>query len=181
MRGCGDYALPFGNRGCDAIRLVHHRHLALDLGTHPENAFVLADGDVLEITGDEAYVACNVPADYVYVDGLGLGVDDIDQIVLRDRQHLASDGILVVVAAINRQRGTLAGVPEVMSHGFVGPDDEADMIEGVRRLVVDLFGGEGRQLDWTSMRERLKDEVASHLYKETHRDRPLVLLVTVEV
>ena len=158
--------------------LVHHRELALDLGTHPEDAFVLADGDVLEITGDEAYVAGSVPADYVYVDGLGVG--DIDQIVLRDRQHLASDGMLVVVAAINRQRGTLAGVPEVMSHGFVGPDDEADMIEGVRRLVVDLFGGEGRQLDWTSMRERLKEEVASHLYRETHR-RPLVLPVTVEV
>ena len=62
---------------------------------------------------------------------------------------------------------------------FVGPDDEAEMVEGVRRLVVDLFGGEGHQLDWTSMRERLKDEVASHLYRETHR-RPLVLPVTVE-
>ncbi len=158
--------------------LVHHRELALDLGMHPEDAFVLTDGDVLEITEDEAYVADSVPADYVYVDGLGVG--DIDQIVLRDRQHLASDGMLVVVAAIHRQHGTLAGVPEVMSHGFVSPDDEADMIEGVRRLVVDLFGGEGRQLDWTSMRERLKDEVASHLYKETHR-RPLVLPVTVEV
>ena len=158
--------------------LVHHRELALDLGMHPEDALVLADGDVLEITADEANVTGSVPADYVYVDGLGVG--DIDQIVLRDRQHLASDGMVVVVAAIDRQHGTLAGAPEVMSHGFVGPDDEADMIEGVRRLVVDLFGGEGHQLDWTSMRERLKDEVASHLYRETHR-RPLVLPVTVEV
>ena len=158
--------------------LVHHRELALDLGMHPEDALVLKDGDVLEITEDEAYVADSVPADYVYVDGLGVG--DIDQIVLRDRQHLASDGMLVVVAAINRQHGTLAGIPEVMSHGFVSPDDESEMIEGVRRLVVDLFGGEGHQLDWTSMRERLKDEVARHLYQETHR-RPLVLPVTVEV
>ncbi len=158
--------------------LVHHRELAIDLGMHPDDALVLKDGDVLEITEDEAYVADTVPADYVYVDGLGVG--DIDHIVLRDRRHLASDGILVVVATIDRQHGTLAGVPEVMSHGFVAPDDEADMNQGVRRLVVDLFGGEGHQLDWTSMRERLKDEVASHLYRETHR-RPLVLPVTVEV
>ena len=158
--------------------LVHHRELALDLGMHPDDAIVLSDGDVLELTEDEAYVADSVPADYVYVDGLGVG--DIDRIVLRDRQHLATDGMLVVVATIDRQHGALAGVPEVMSHGFVGPDDEDEMIEGVRRLVVDLFGGEGRQLDWTSMRETLKDEVASHLYRETHR-RPLVLPVTVEV
>ena len=158
--------------------LVHHRQLALDLGMHPDDALVLSDGDVLEINGNEAFVAGHVPADYVYVDGLGVG--DIDHIVLRDRQHLASDGMLVVVVAIDRQRGKLANVPEVMSHGFVGPDDEQEMTEGVRRLVVDLFGGEGQQLDWTSMRERLKDEVASHLYRETHR-RPLVLPVTVEV
>ena len=82
--------------------LVHHRQLALDLGMHPDDALVLSDGDVLEINGDEAFVAGHVPADYVYVDGLGVG--DIDHIVLRDRQHLASDGMLVVVVAIDRQR-----------------------------------------------------------------------------
>ena len=158
--------------------LVLHRDLAIELGAHPDDAFVLSDGDVLEITPDEASVVDRVPADYVYVDGLGVG--DIDRIVLRDRQHLASDGMVVIVAAIDRRKGALSGVPEVMSHGFVGPDDEAAMIDGVRRLVIDLFGGEGRQLDWTGMRERLKDEVASHLYRETHR-QPLVLPVTVEV
>ena len=79
-----------------------------------------------------------------------------------------------------RRRGELVGVPDVMSHGFVGPDEEPALHDSVRRLVTNLFGGEGRQLDRTGMRERLKDEVASHLYRETHR-RPLVLPVTVEV
>ena len=158
--------------------LVHHRELAIDLGAHPDDAFVLSDGDVLEITGDEAAVVDRVPAEYVYVDGLGVG--DVDHIVLRDRRHLAEDGMLVVVAAVDRRRGELTGAPEVMTHGFVGPEEESAVIEGVRRLVADIFGGEDRHLDWTAMRERLKDEVARHLYEETRR-RPLVLPVTVEV
>ena len=158
--------------------LVHHRELAIDLGAHPDDAFVLTDGDVLEITEDEAAVVGSVPAEYVYVDGLGVG--DVDHVVLRDRRHLAEDGMLVVVVAIDRRRGELTGPPEVMTHGFVGPEEERATVEGVRRLVADLFGGEDRHLDWTAMRERLKDEVASHLYAETRR-RPLVLPVTVEV
>jgi ribonuclease J len=100
--------------------LVLHRELAIELGVHPDDAFVLSDGDVLEIHEDEASVVERVPAEYVYVDGLGVG--DVDRIVLRDRQHLASDGMVVVVAPVDRQRGELAGVPEVMSHGFVGPE-----------------------------------------------------------
>ena len=158
--------------------LVHHRELAIELGMAEEDAFVLSDGDVLEIGSDGAEVVDHVPADYVYVDGIVVG--DVDRIVLRNRQHLASDGMLVVVVAVDRRRGELVGVPDVMSHGFVGPDEEPALHDSVRRLVTNLFGGEGRQLDWTGMRERLKDEVASHLYRETHR-RPLVLPVTVEV
>ncbi|MDA1061745.1 MAG: ribonuclease J [Chloroflexi bacterium] len=158
--------------------LVLHRELAIELGAHEDDAFVLSDGDVLEITADEAAVVDRIPADYVYVDGLGVG--EIDRIVLRDRQSLASDGMVVVVVAIDRQQGRLSGTPQVMTQGFVSPDDEAEMIDGVRRLIVESFGGEGRQLDWTGMRERLKDEVASHLYRKTHR-QPLVLPVTVEV
>ena len=158
--------------------LVHHRELAIELGMAEEDAFVLSDGDVLEIGSDGAEVVERVPAEYVYVDGLVVG--DVDRIVLRDRQHLASDGMLVVVVAVDRRRGELVGVPDVMSHGFVGPDEEPALNDSVRQLVTNLFGGEGRQLDRTGMRERLKDEVASHLYRETHR-RPLVLPVTVEV
>ena len=132
--------------------LVMHREIAIELGMDEDDAFVLSDGDVLEISADGAEIVDQVPADYVYVDGLGVG--DVDRIVLRDRQHLASDGMLVVVAAIDRQRGELVGVPEVMSHGFVGPEEEQALNDSVRRLVANLFGGEGRQLDWTVMRER---------------------------
>ncbi|MEE8336595.1 MAG: ribonuclease J [Dehalococcoidia bacterium] len=159
--------------------LVKHAELAVELGMDAANAFVLTDGDVLEIdehgavTGEET-----VPADYVYVDGLGIG--DVDQILLRDRAHLASDGMLVVVAVVNRRTGKLVRAPEVMSHGFVGPDAEPDLLAGVQQLVTDQLGGEGDQVDWTAIHAALKDEIASYLHRRTHR-RPLVLPVMMEV
>ena len=157
--------------------LVMHRDLAVDLGIDEDDAFVLSDGDVLEIRDDGASVVDKVSADYVYVDGIGIG--DIDHIVLRDRRRLAAEGVCVVVVAIDRRRGKLAGVPQVLSQGFVGPEEVDLITERVRQLVADLAGGEGGRFDWTDWRETLEDEVARLLYRETHR-RPLVLSVTVE-
>ena len=158
--------------------LVLHRELAMVLGMPEENAFVLTDGDVLEIGEEQASVVDHVPADYVYVDGLGIG--DVNEFVLRDRQHLASDGMVVVVAALDRHSGRLVRPPEVMSHGFVGSDEEPALLEGVRRLVTDMLGGEGAAVDWTAVHETLKDDLAAYLHKQTHR-RPLVLPVMMEV
>ena len=157
--------------------LVMHRDLAVDLGIDEDDAFVLSDGDVLEIRDDGASVVDKVSADYVYVDGIGIG--DIDHIVLRDRRRLAAEGVCVVVVAIDRRRGKLAGVPQVLSQGFVGPEEEDLITERVRQLVADLAGGEGGRFDWSDWRETLENEVARLLYRETHR-RPLVLSVTVE-
>ncbi len=158
--------------------LVLHRQLAITLGMSEEDAITLTNGDVLEIDEDGARIVDHVSAEYVYVDGLGVG--DVDHIVLRDRQHLASDGMVVVVVALDRQHGELLRPPEVMSHGFVGPEEEPEIIEGVRQVVMDLLGGESQHVDWTGIRETLKDDVATYLHQQTHR-RPLVLPVTVEV
>ena len=158
--------------------LVMHRELAISLGMPEQDAFVLTDGDVLEIDEDGARVVERVAADYIYVDGLGIG--DVNQILLRDRAHLASDGMLVVVAAVDRRTGKLVRPPEVMSHGFVGPDEEPELLKGVEQLVIDKLGGEGDRVDWTAIHETLKDEVAAFLHRRTHR-RPLVLPVMMEV
>ena len=157
--------------------LVLHRELALLLGMPPEDAFVMRDGDVLEVSEDSAEVVGQVPADYVYVDGLGIG--DVDDFVLRDRQHLANDGMLVFIAAIDRHTGKLARPPEVMSHGFVGPEEEAALLDGVRAMVTDVLGAE-RAIDWRALHETLKDDVAEYLHRQTHR-RPLVIPVMLEV
>ena len=158
--------------------LVLHRELALSLGMAEEDALTLVDGDVMEIDEDGARIVDKVSAEYVYVDGLGVG--DVDHIVLRDRQHLASDGMVVLVVARDRQHGGLQGPPEVMTHGFVGPEEEPAIIDGIRRLVSDRLGGEHASVDWIGIRETLKDDVASYVHEQTRR-RPLVLPITVEV
>ncbi len=158
--------------------LVMHAHLAMQLGMPADDAFVLEDGDVLEITADGADIVDEISADYIYVDGLGVG--DIDHVVLRDRAHLASDGMLVIVAAVDRHDGKLTGPPEVMSHGFIGPDDEAEIYDGARRIVVDMLGGEAQSVNWRELHDNLKDDLARFLYERTHR-RPLVLPVMLEV
>ena len=159
--------------------LVLHRELAIELGMDADDAFVLTDGDVLEIDEDGARVTDErVPADYVYVDGLGVG--DVDQILLRDRAHLANEGMLVVVAAVDRRTGKLVRPPEVMSHAFVGPEEEPALLEGVERLVAKALGGEGERVDWTAIHDTLKDDIQAFLHQRTHR-RPLVLPVMMEV
>ena len=158
--------------------LVLHRELALTLGMAPEDAIVMVDGDIMEIDADGARITGHIPAEYVYVDGLGVG--DVDHIVLRDRLHLASDGMVVVVVALDRQKGELLRPPEVMSHGFVGPEEEAAIIEGIRARVIEIVGGERQHVNRAGIRETLKDEVASYVHAQTRR-RPLVLPITVEV
>ncbi len=159
--------------------LVKHRDLAVQLGVAENDAFVLTDGDILEIDEDSAAISDEkAGADYVYIDGLGIG--DVDQILLRDRGHLATDGMVVVVAAVDRRTGKLVRPPEVMSHGFVGPDDETELLEGVTQLVTDELGGEDDRMDWTSIHATLKDDIAGYLHRQTHR-RPLVLPVMMEV
>lgn len=158
--------------------LVLHRELAISLGMPPEDAFVLTDGDVLEIDGDGARLGEKVEADYIYVDGLGIG--EIDDFVLRDRQHLANDGLVVYVTAVDRHNGKLTRPPEVMSHGFAGPDEEPALMEAVAQLLTDVLGGESTAVDWRTLHESLKDEIASLLHRKTHR-RPLVIPVMLEV
>ncbi|MFN8639025.1 MAG: ribonuclease J [Dehalococcoidia bacterium] len=158
--------------------LVLHRELAIELGMPPDNAIILGDGDVLEMDGDNAEIVEKVPADYIFVDGLGIG--DVDEYVLRDRAHLASDGFVVVVVPVDRHSHRLARTPEVMTHGFVGSDEEPQIVNGVVSLITDALGGEGDHVDWTAIHESLKDDVAAYLRAQTHR-HPLVLPFVVEV
>ncbi len=119
-----------------------------------------------------------MPADYVYVDGISIG--DIDDFVLRDRQHLAADGLVVFVVALDRHTGRLARTPEVMSHGFAGTEDAASLMDGVRDLLQSELGNEGRATDLRTLHDSLKDDVGGYLHRKTRR-RPLVIPVMLEV
>ena len=87
---------------------------------------------------------------------------------------------MVVVVAIDRQNGALLRPVEVMSHGFVGPEEEPAIADGIRARVTDMVGGEAQHVDWAGIRDTLKDEVATYIHAQTRR-RPLVLPITVEV
>ncbi|MEX1255078.1 MAG: ribonuclease J [Dehalococcoidia bacterium] len=158
--------------------MVLHADLAKTMGMPDENIFVMVDGDVLELDQRSARLAGHVPADYVYVDGLGVG--DIDHLILRDRHHLATDGMVVVILAIEKKTGRLVGQPEVLSRGFVDIEESEDLMQTTRDMVIAALKGADHIAEWGVVNTKVKDAIAQFLYNETHR-RPMVLPVTVEV
>jgi ribonuclease J len=159
--------------------LVQHRDLARQMGVADENAFVMIDGDVLEIDAEHAEVRERVAADYVYVDGIGVG--DVDNVVLRDRQHLSTDGMVVIVLAVDKQSGKLIGRPDVVSRGVTSIDESEELVEGTKDAVVEALGSEGAHIvEWSDVNQKVREAVAKYLYAEIHR-RPMVLPLAVEV
>ena len=162
-----------------------YRHMALLaklaelMGVEKGNAFVLQDGNSLEISESGARLGDPVTCDWVYVDGLGVG--DVDHVVLRDRKHLASDGILVIIIAVEKQTGRVVGTPDIVSRGFVDVEESEGLLEETRRRVVQsLDGGTAHMAEWGSINTSVKDSVAEFLYEKTRR-RPMILPVAVEV
>jgi ribonuclease J len=159
--------------------LVLHADIARSMGVEHDNAMVLVDGDVLELDGETAVVRTHeVAADYVYVDGLGIG--DVDHIVLRDRAHLATDGMVVVILAIDKSTGKIIGRPDIVSRGVTSIEESEDLVERVQDAVVASLEGADHIAEWALVNQTVKDTVAKFLYNETHR-RPMVLPVAVEV
>lgn len=159
--------------------MVLHAQLARTMGVAHDNAFVLVDGDVLELDGERAHVRQRaVQADYVYVDGLGVG--DVDNIVLRDRQHLATDGMVVIIIAVDKQTGQLTGRPDVVSRGVTSIEESEELQERTRDAVVESLEGADHLAEFSVVQSTVKDAIAKFLYDEIHR-RPMVLPVVVEV
>jgi ribonuclease J len=159
--------------------LYQHAELARSMGVEKENAILMVDGDVLELDEDSAAIVDKIPADYVYVDGIGVG--DVDHVVLRDRQHLSTDGVVVVVLAVDKSTGNGVGRPDVITRGVTSLEESDELREQARQIIVDALkeGGE-HPADWLTIHQKVREAVAKFLYDETHR-RPLVLPVAVEV
>ena len=160
--------------------LVAHRDIALEVGVQPENAFVLEDGNVLELTKEAGRIAGNVTAGHIYVDGLQLW--DMKSLVLRDRRTLSRDGIVVVSLAVDKANGRVLGQPEAVSSGFVDMGDFPDLMARTAETALRAVNGTNgdQHLDWEAITAQVKDSVGSFLYAET-RLRPLVIPVPVEV
>lgn len=158
--------------------LVIHAKLAESVGVPKGNAFVLTDGDVLEIDEESAWTGERVPATYVYVDGLGIG--DVDQHILRDRAHLSTDGVVVVIVTVDKQTGKLERAAEVLARGFIDVEEREDILDRSKQVVADSIKGVDHYAEFGDINARIRDAVSKFLYDETRR-RPMVLTVTVEV
>jgi ribonuclease J len=121
-----------------------------------------------------------VPSDYVFVDGLGVG--DVSQVVLRDRQVLAGDGMVVIVAQMDKKTGVLMGSPDIISRGFIFMKEHKELIEATRKLVRQIIQDKGQRtdVDPNLVRNKLRDEIGLFLFKKTER-RPMILPVIIEV
>ncbi len=158
--------------------LVVHAKLAESVGVPEGNAFVMIDGDVLEIDSQSAQIAGRVSASYVYVDGLGIG--DVDQQILRDRAHLSTDGVVVVMVTVDKQTGRLVAPAEILTRGFIDADEREDLLEKSKNVVAKALGGAAHIAEFGDINNRIRDALSKFLYDETRR-RPMVLTVTVEV
>ena len=170
------YALP-----------VHgeYRHLkaqagvAASLGIPKENIFIMSSGDVLEICDEQAKITGRVHTGTILVDGLGVG--DVGNIVLRDRQHLAEDGIIIVVLTLERYTNQLLAGPDIVSRGFVYVRESEDLMGDARIAVEDALDHclERQISDWGRIKTVIKDALSEFVWKRTKR-RPMILPIIME-
>ncbi len=155
--------------------------LALSLGIPKENVFMLQSGDVLELDSKEAKVVDKVHTGEVLVDGLGVG--DVGNIVLRDRQHLAEDGILIVVMALEKRTNRLLAGPDIVSRGFVYVRESEGLMEDARKVLVDAVDNclhRQRGADWSKIKLVVRDTMNEFIWKRTKR-RPMILPIIMDV
>ena len=166
----------------DYRHMVLYRKLALgmNMGYTMDNVFVLENGSVMEFGQNFAKMVNKVPVNYIYVDGTTVG--DVSQIVVRDRQLLSRDGVMIVVVTIDRHSGELVGGPDVMSRGFVQVRDADTLIDSTRNVVRRILQktNDQTEVDAAVVIRKIKDAVGDHLFEQTRR-RPVVLPIVTEV
>lgn len=154
--------------------------IALELGIEKENVFMIQSGDVLELDEDSAAVTGQVPVGDVMVDGLGVG--DVGNIVLRDRQRLAEEGIIVVVLTLEGGSGRVLAGPDLVSRGFVyvrGAESLMDEAKSVLENTVE-YCMDNNIVDWSKIKTEIKDALGEFVWRETKR-RPMIMPVIMEV
>lgn len=160
--------------------LQKHARLARDMGMAPQNVLITEIGKVIELTPDKMQVTATVPAGQVLVDGLGVG--DVGSIVLRDRRHLAEDGLIIVVAAVSSYNGMLVSGPDVVSRGFVYVRESEELLDKAREIAKKVLEEccSKHTLDWTTMKSRVRDELSHMIFQKTKRS-PMILPIILDV
>ena len=161
-------------------QLIAHSETAKKMGIPSENIFMMKNGRVLELNEDEAKLTTSVPCGKVLVDGLGVG--DVGNIVLRDRQHLSQDGLIIIVMTMDSGSGEIVSGPDVISRGFVYVRESENLMDDVKRVIREEVQKceERRITDWSTIKSTLKDNLRDYIFQKTKRN-PMILPILMEV
>ena len=160
-----------------------HEELAMEAGMPKQNIMVVEDGEIVSLTKETIRkLKEKAPTDYVMVDGLGVG--DVKEVVLRDRQHLSKDGIFVIVTIVDSKSGKVRTSPDIISRGFIYLKESQELLKEVRgktrRIVEDVTVGGERPINWTHVKDEVREGIGKFLFQKTQR-RPMVIPVVIEV
>jgi ribonuclease J len=171
------YAIPVHG---EYRHLKRHAELAQEMGIPKENVKILTTGDVLEMSDDTFKVSGKVPAQGILVDGLGVG--DVGNIVLRDRQHLSQNGLLIIVVTLSKNENCLIAGPDIVSRGFVYVRESETLMDDCKAVVLDALEECFRKnvTDWNKIKSSIKDSLSEFLWKRTKRS-PMILPIITEV
>jgi ribonuclease J len=162
--------------------LVSHAELAKKTGMSQKNIIVAENGQIVNLNQKRIFIEKKTtPSNYVMIDGLGIG--DVGEVVLRDRQMLARDGMFVVVTVVDRQTGKVRGSPDIISRGFVYLKESKGLLKETRKKVIAIVNratGSGRAVNWSYVKDEIRNKIGQFLYKKTQR-RPMILPVVIEV
>ncbi len=157
-----------------------HSKLAQAMGMQPRNIHIGEIGTVFELTGKTCKVNATVPAGKVFVDGTGVG--DVGAVVLRDRKHLAQDGMIVVCVNLSSQDGSIISGPDIITRGFIYVKESEDLIEELRNVALEAIERcqRRRSRDWAAIKSAIKNDLSGYLFKTTKRN-PMILPVITEL
>lgn len=160
--------------------MKRHAQLAVRMGMNPNDIVIGEVGRIIELTRDSIKLGGTVPSGKVLVDGYGVG--DVGSVVLRDRKHLAEDGVIVVVMTMSADSGELLSGPDIVTRGFVYVKESEELIEDLQSLASQiLYDCECRRItDWASIKSAVKGELSGFLFKKTRRN-PMILPIIMEV
>jgi len=162
--------------------LAAHGELAKETGLQERNVVVAENGQIINLNQKRIFIEREtVLSNYIMVDGLGIG--DVGEIVLRDRQMLAKDGMFVIVAVVDKQTGKVRGSPDIISRGFVYLRESKELLRATRKKVIEIVDkttGTGGAVNWTYVKDEIRNKIGDFLFSKTER-RPMILPVVIEV
>jgi ribonuclease J len=156
-----------------------HAKLAANLGIPESNIFVIEDGTILELDSNKGRIVGRLPSNNVYVDGLVM--EDVAGVILRDRKLLSKDGIVLVIATLDKNEGNLVYRPEIISRGFVDARESETLLEQGKDLVVSAVAHTGKHpIERSSINTKIKDTLSKFFYEQTRR-RPMIICHTIDI